>query len=113
MEAEETNDMVSDNQGFKGFPTRDQEMTHSNPWQVDSVQEFACLKCPECNFDTKKGDIFKDHAIENHPMSFALFGKSEGDENIILDSPQMDEIKSTKTGIILLIDQVVAVIFVK
>ena len=63
MAKEETNDMTS-------------EMTTANPWQVDSIQEFACLKCPECTFDTKKGEVFKDHAVENHPLSFVLFVKT-------------------------------------
>ena len=88
-------------------------MDTSNPWKVESIEAFYFLKCPECMFLTQKDNSFYHHAIENHPLSFALFGKSEGDENIILDSPQMDEIKCTETGIILKIDQVVALIFVK
>ena len=88
-------------------------MDATNPWKVESIEAFYFLKCPECMFLTQKDNSFYRHAIENHPMSFLLFEKTKGDENIILDSPQMDEIKSTKTGIILLIDQVVAVIFVK
>ena len=51
-----------------------------NPWQVHSIQDFYCLKCPECTFFSKEEHDFKDHAVENHPMSFSLFGKSE--ENI-------------------------------
>ena len=88
-------------------------MNATNPWKVDSIEAFYFLKCPECMFLTQKDNSFYRHAIENHPMSFALFGKSEGNENIILDSPQMDEIKATETGTILKIDQVVAVTFVK
>ena len=84
-----------------------------NPWQVDSLQDFLYLKCPECTFDAQEEESFEHHALENHPLSFALFGKSKGDENIILDSPQMDKIQSTETGIILLIDQLVALTFVK
>ena len=26
---------------------------NNNPWQVDSLQAFVWLKCPECIFDTK------------------------------------------------------------
>ena len=88
-------------------------MDATNPWKVESIEAFYFLKCPECMFLTQKDNSFYHHAIKNHPMSFALFGKSEGNENIILDSPQMGEIKSTKTSIILSIDQVVAVFFVK
>ena len=50
-------------------------MTTENPWQVDSVQEFLFLKCPECKFDTKLKHDFQDHAIENHPLSYVLFDK--------------------------------------
>ena len=48
-----------------------------NPWQVDSIKAFACLKCPECAFNTNIENKFTDHAVENHPLSFVLFGKSE------------------------------------
>ena len=87
--------MMSETQGFKGFPTRDQEMnvskpdletaetnemtsemTTTNPWQVASIQAFLYLKCPECPFDSKTKDTFQNHAIENHPQSFVLFGKT-------------------------------------
>ena len=46
-----------------------------NPWQVDSIQEFSFLKCPECAFDSKEEDTFENHAIENHPLSYILFVK--------------------------------------
>ena len=49
-------------------------MTTYNPWNVDSIQDFSFLKCPECPFDAKAEDIFQNHAIENHPLSFVLFG---------------------------------------
>ena len=67
MTTEDTNEMTS-------------EVTTVNPWQVDSVQAFVCLKCPECTFDAKKGEIFRDHALENHPLSFVLFGKTLNEE---------------------------------
>ena len=51
------------------------EMAIYNPWHVDSIQSFWFLRCPECPFDTKEEYIFQDHAIENHPASFSLFGK--------------------------------------
>ena len=51
-----------------------------NPWQVESIQDFSFLKCPECTFDTKEEDTFQDHATENHPLSFALFKKTLKDE---------------------------------
>ena len=50
-----------------------------NPWQVESIDAFMCLKCPECLFDTKEAKNFQNHALENHPMSFVLFGKKDKD----------------------------------
>ena len=55
-----------------------------NPWQVDSVQAFSFLKCPECIFDTQEEDFFQVHAIENHPLSFVLFGKTLNEDDIDL-----------------------------
>ena len=51
-----------------------------NPWNVDSVKAFYFLKCPECIFDTQEEYSFRDHAVENHPLSFVLFGKQSGEE---------------------------------
>ena len=45
-----------------------------NPWSVDSIQDFYIIKCPECEFNTKEENSFQNHAVENHPMSFAFFG---------------------------------------
>ena len=53
------------------------ETETGNPWQVDSIEAFYCIKCPECEFDTKEEYTFQAHAVENHPLSFAFFGKSE------------------------------------
>ena len=61
-----------------------------NPWHVDSVQAFSFLKCPECTFDTQEEDFFQVHAIENHPLSFVLFGKTQNEDNICFDQ----EVKS-------------------
>ena len=86
MTSEETNEMTS-------------EMTTANPWQVDSIQEFACLKCPECTFDTKKGEVFKDHAVENHPLSFVLFVKNVKDEEEFDPSLLADQFNLDSMGI--------------
>ena len=45
-----------------------------NPWEVESIQSFAFLNCPECTFKTKEESFFQDHAIETHPLCFVLFG---------------------------------------
>ena len=57
-----------------------------NPWQVDSLQDFLCLKCPECTFDTQEEDIFQEHAVGNHPLSYVFFRtvKMEG-ENLTIE----------------------------
>ena len=54
-----------------------------NPWQVESIEAFVCLKCPECEFDTKEENCFQDHATENHPLSFVFFGKKDKDSQLL------------------------------
>ena len=44
-----------------------------NPWKVESIQDFSCLKCPECVFFTKVENDFENHAVANHPLSAMLF----------------------------------------
>ena len=56
-----------------------------NPWQVESIQAFYFLKCPECAFDTQDENCFQDHALENHPLSCALF-EIKSNEDIIENS---------------------------
>ena len=43
-----------------------------NPWLVESVKAFSCL---ECNFISRDDKSFRKHALENHPLSSALFGE--------------------------------------
>ena len=63
----------------------------NNPWQVNSINAFSFLKCPECSFDTKEELIFQDHALGNHPLSYVLFGKTcQEDEEIIVDPVFID-----------------------
>ena len=61
---------------------------NSNPWQVDSIQTFYCLKCPECMFFSDKELDFKDHAIKNHPLSNLFFDKFKKNEDMA--SPLID-----------------------
>ena len=40
----------------------------TNPWDVDSLQAFLTLKCPECDFCTDTETLFQAHAVANHPL---------------------------------------------
>ena len=44
-----------------------------NPWKVNSLEAFTCLKCPECAFFSKEESNFRNHATENHPLSSEFF----------------------------------------
>ena len=50
---------------------------NTNPWQVDSIEAFSCLKCPECDFYSRDENYFQNHAMANHPCSVVFFGKHE------------------------------------
>ena len=47
-----------------------------NPWNVESLRDFAFLLCPECDFKSHKFPIFKEHALNFHPLSFDIFTTS-------------------------------------
>ena len=65
-----------------------------NPWQVESIQAFYWLKCPECPFDTKEENHFEIHASKNHPLSYVYFGQKHQNEvetsAMIKDEPIID-----------------------
>ena len=61
-----------------------------NPWQVDSIQAFVYINCPECTFKTKEEEFFKDHAVASHPMCSALFGHAD----IIIQEVTVEDQKS-------------------
>ena len=63
----------------------------SNPWHVESIQDFSFLNCPECTFKSKHEDFFQEHAVKSHPQSRVLF-----DENIEIDPLQ--EVKVATHG---------------
>ena len=67
-----------------------------NPWQVDSIQAFLYLKCPECVFDTKEEKNFINHALDNHSLAFVLFGKNEVDPDALIDTVQAFDKKDTE-----------------
>jgi len=60
---------------------------NENPWQVDSVQAFAFLNCPECTFKTREETFFQEHAVNTHPMCFVLFGQTE----VIVEEVTIDD----------------------
>ena len=75
-------------------------MITSNPWDVASITDFACLKCPECTFDTKEEENFREHAIENHPSSLVFFGQRPENEFIDIIASEVysvEENHSAKT----------------
>ena len=51
-----------------------------NPWQVDTIEDFSYYKCPECSFEVRKQQVFQEHAIENHPLSYVFFGIKDEEE---------------------------------
>jgi hypothetical protein len=66
-----------------------------NPWQVESIQAFYWLKCPECPLATKEENHFEIHASKNHPLSYVYFEqkhKNEHESNsaMIKDEPIID-----------------------
>ena len=65
---------------IKNEPISDGIEFENNPWNVESLQAFLCLKCPQCVFDTKEKNSFQNHAIENHPLSIVLFGRTLKEE---------------------------------
>jgi hypothetical protein len=71
-------------------------MMDSNPWQVDSIDEFYFLKCPECMFFSQEENDFKGHAIENHPMSNILFGNLDEEQKSNMDEYDIDTPMTSK-----------------
>jgi len=63
-----------------------------NPWQVDSLQDFLYLKCPECTYDTQEDISFQNHAVQNHPLSSVFFSKTfVKEENLDLEEDYSDD----------------------
>ena len=81
-------------------------MDVDNPWQVESIEAFYVLKCPECTFYTKDDKGFYDHAVKNHHLSVSFFGKPKVeiinhgkilDLPIKIEKPEKPETLSEKT----------------
>ena len=73
-----------------------------NPWKVDSLEAFACLKCPECTYFSREEINFKNHAIDSHPLSSIFFEQLESqvviasEENDTLDKISGKELSKHK-----------------
>ena len=52
----------------------------ANPWHVESLEAFSCLKCPQCMYTSKDEIYFQDHALKNHPLSHVFFGNKSDDQ---------------------------------
>lgn len=50
-----------------------------NPWQVNSLDDFNFLCCPECVFRSKESHLFESHAVLNHPQSSVFFNEDKED----------------------------------
>ena len=71
---------------------------NGNPWQVDSIEAFIFLKCPECTlFFTKDEDIFQLHANEYHPLSVVFFGKALDETKHFYDPLETEECDNNET----------------
>ena len=57
-----------------------------NPWQVENIQTFVFLNCPECEFKTKKKNCFQEHAVKSHPSSVVLFKNLSEKDPLKLES---------------------------
>lgn len=47
----------------------------ANPWEVESLQDFSFLCCPECSFKSKEACDFENHALHKHPRAVCFFEK--------------------------------------
>ena len=65
-----------------------------NPWQVDTIQAFWFLKCPECKFDSKEEETFLGHAAENHPLSYVLLDKTQEIDPKLVENDILNSIKT-------------------
>ena len=72
-----------------------------NPWQVDNLQAFWFLCCPECVYRSKEETSFQIHAIQNHPLSSEFFSGGKQDPlNVtpIKEEPNEDNIIEHEVG---------------
>ena len=65
-----------------------------NPWSLlSSLQELTFIRCPECIFQAKEEEEFKNHALNCHPNSVTFFDKieSKNEENTEVDPLSFEE----------------------
>ena len=55
-------------------------------WEVDSIQDFYRLKCPECAFFSKTESTFQNHALKNHPLSVGTFFRKNAEDLYLEES---------------------------
>ena len=69
----------------------------SNPWKIDCIEAFLFFNCPECAFIAKEKNFFQDHAKDNHPQSYVLFGgkieKSEDHKTMNIGNCEPEDIE--------------------
>lgn len=58
-----------------------------NPWDVASLADFSFFCCPECVYRSSDYCNFKDHALDNHPLSKIFFQKHSSDDNVLSVNP--------------------------
>ena len=68
-------------------------MTTYNPWNVDSIQDFSFLKCPECPFDAKQEDIFQN-CFSNlvRSMGKKIIFSNFSDHQVQFDETKSDQV---------------------
>lgn len=54
-----------------------------NPWDVETLTDFSFFCCPECIFRSTDACHFKDHALDNHPLSKTFFLKEKTEEKVV------------------------------
>ena len=75
-----------------------------NPWQVDDLQAFSFLCCPECVYRSQEETSFQVHAIQNHPQSSVFFSNGNIDplnikEEVVEDYAENGEFEASENVI--------------
>ena len=76
-----------------------------NPWNVDDLNAFCFLNCPECLFKSKEEEQFAAHAIESHPQSQVFF-KIATDINLTEQNIAIDSITNEPSETLIIPEQI-------